>query len=170
MARGSGVPSGGHTESDLADANLGLGTTVAPVGRVPGTGPAPRGRERRRAARFETVGDLPGQTHLDEPLALLDISLGGFSAEVPIPLTPGVKYPVRFMFDDHVVVLSATVIYCSGRKDGDTSPYYVCGFAFVEQSARDREAIVRAVNTQTKVAGKVDALISACAEAPKEKP
>ena len=97
------------------------------------TGPGPlAGRENRTTLRFEARGRIAG--HLigsNQPVFVLNLSLGGFAAEVPDAVAPG-AHVVRLTTADHTAtLLEARRVYCRPVARPDGSRRYLAGFEFI---------------------------------------
>jgi hypothetical protein len=96
--------------------------------------------ERRRLIRLPVVRPVTGfAISLNEPVALQDISGGGFSVLAAFELKPGTAYEFQFPVPPHPVVVEARLVYAM-RVSGNQASAYWLGLEFVD-SQRDQTAI-----------------------------
>jgi hypothetical protein len=115
---------------------------------------APFGAERRAFPRFRVRDRILG--HLidaDRPVRLRDIGFGGFATETVEPLPLGGVHPVRLTAeDDQTVTLKARALHNWPSCFDDGTPCFVTGFAFIDNTAEDRDRIERLIGFVTSFA------------------
>jgi hypothetical protein len=93
----------------------------------------------RASPRLDVVDQIRGQlVSFGVQLLIREISFGGFSTEGPVAFEPGDQHTFRFTtLAGRDVLIRARVIYSRdlGRFRG--LPFYVTGFAFIEDPHRD---------------------------------
>lgn len=106
--------------------------------------PAPA--ERRRAPRVKAVSLLHGYwIELDMPVRVLDISLGGFAVESPIPFPTGSEQTFLFSTGDG----RETLVRCQCRNvrttEVDGATISVAGFEFLPQPEENLQVVAETV-------------------------
>jgi hypothetical protein len=90
------------------------------------------GKEQRTTLRFDVHGGLDG--HLvttNRPMAIKNLGLGGFAADVAIPVAAG-SHLVRFTTSDRTATLLETrSVYCRPIREPGVARRYAAGFEFV---------------------------------------
>jgi hypothetical protein len=101
-----------------------------------------RTTDRRQTPRFrvdDQIGAVDQQA--GQPLAMVDISLGGFLATSPVPIGIGAVRQIEFTCrdDDWSTALRARVAYNHRRAPvtADGQVIYLIGFAFLDIGQRD---------------------------------
>src|SRR5438128_144684 len=110
-------------------------------------GVTPAVTERRRSVRVEVVGGIQGETQPDNlPVALLNVSDGGFLMRTPISYLVGDIHKFRFTTDSDLIVLRARVAHVMRVTTNGTASYMI-GAEFVDHQINAcAEAIDRLVN------------------------
>jgi hypothetical protein len=97
---------------------------------------------RRRDLRLQVLGQLYGHTvPLDVPMAVENLSAGGFAAVSPVPFRAGTPHQFRFTTaQGREVSVHATAVHCMRCVAPTGEPRYLIGFEFI-QLQDDRAAI-----------------------------
>jgi hypothetical protein len=92
---------------------------------------------RRRYPRLDVDGCLPARdvTH-NVAMTVEDVSLGGFRALSPVPMTTGSVHAFEIAVEGRAVPLSAQVVYC--RPASQVGGAYVIGWRWDDQAATAR--------------------------------
>lgn len=119
------------------------------------TPPRPRGTppNRRRFPRLQVLGLIDGfLMPLDVPLAIIELSSGGFSVRGGTAFPPGARHHFRFTTSlEREVTLDATAIHCRLVEAGTHGEIaYVTGFEFAS-NARNDEAVAVLIDTLSSV-------------------
>jgi hypothetical protein len=95
------------------------------------------GRDRRRTPRIEVLSQFHGQSvTLGVPVALLDISLGGFRIETSVVFPLGAIHEFRFtMADGKAIEVRARVLHCGIHSSTRGVLRYSAGLEFVNGPA-----------------------------------
>src|SRR5262249_1275229 len=101
--------------------------------------------DRRHRSRVEVLERVQGELRaLAMPVALLNLSQGGFLMQVPVAFTVGGCHDFRFTaLGTNPIVLSARVIHTTSATDGSAA--YLVGLEFVEvdeNTERDIDALI----------------------------
>jgi hypothetical protein len=107
---------------------------------------SPNPAERRRSPRVKAVSLLHGYwVELDMPVRVLDISLGGFAVESPIPFPTGSEQTFLFSTGDG----RETLVRCQCRNvrtaEANGATISVAGFQFLPQPEEDLRVVIEAV-------------------------
>lgn len=92
------------------------------------------GKERRRTPRIEATRPVTVRpSGFGTDFSVIDLSLGGFRARGPLPLTAGATFIFKFVGDDHSgrVPLAAKVVFCRQLHDGPKKLFEM-GLEFVK--------------------------------------
>ncbi len=102
---------------------------------------------RRRDLRLQILGQLYGQLlALDVPLAVQNLSGGGFAVESPIPFYTGTSHQFRFTTNEgRSVTVTAQVVHCMRFLSPAGEPRFLAGFEFVREA--DDTATQAAIDT-----------------------
>ena len=95
--------------------------------------------ERRRSPRIEMLGRVQGHSvSLDQPITVLEMSLGGMSIETGFPLEIGSVHVFRLTLGDGATIevtarvrVSGRVMHTRSTGDADKAAY-VTGMQFVD--------------------------------------
>jgi hypothetical protein len=87
---------------------------------------------RRRDLRLQVLGQLYGHVvALDVPLAVENVSGGGFAVVSPIPFQAGTSHQFRFTTaQDRTVTVTAHAIHCMRCVAPTGEPRFLIGFEF----------------------------------------
>jgi hypothetical protein len=115
----------------------------------------PRGTppNRRRFPRLQVLGLVDGYLlPLDVPLAVIELSTGGFSVRGATPFPPGSRHHFRFTTgQDQEVTIDATAVHCRLVQAGtDGHIAYISGFEFSSDPRTD-EAVAVLIDTLSSV-------------------
>jgi len=95
--------------------------------------------ERRRSPRIEMLGRVKGHSmSLDQPITVLEMSLGGMSIETEFPMEVGSLHAFRLTLGDGATIEVTARVRVSGRvmhtrSTGDGEQLlYVTGLQFVD--------------------------------------
>lgn len=110
--------------------------------------------ERRRGRRVEVLGQLHGRVvALKVPIAVRNLSTGGFSIEAPLAFPRHAIHTFRFTTaEGHEVVIDAESIRCIRASRQDADPVYVTGFEFVGSGEASRGQIDSLVESMSEAA------------------
>jgi len=100
--------------------------------------------DRRLDVRLEVAGGLRARVvdDSDRPVAVREVSLGGFSIQAPMAFALGSTHEFEFDVDAHEPLrLRARVAHCRRVKGAADVATYIAGFAFVADSESVRAAI-----------------------------
>jgi hypothetical protein len=95
--------------------------------------------ERRKYPRIDTVGGIQGHiVTQDKPIAILEMSLGGFSIETTVSFPLGAIHYFRLTpaHGGEPLMVSARVIHSLHASGPDGSAHYFTGFKFVTDEAQ----------------------------------
>ena len=97
---------------------------------------------RRRDLRLQVLGQLYGHVvAMDVPMAVENLSAGGFAAVSPIPFQAGTSHQFRFtMAHGRTVTVEAHTVHCMRCVAPTGEPRYLIGFEFV-RGADDQAAL-----------------------------
>jgi len=98
--------------------------------------------DRRESPRLEVLERVQGELRaLEMPVALLNLSRGGFMMQSPIAFIVGGSHDVRFTAaGKEPILLSARVIHTM-RATASGSASYMVGLEFVDTDAETQQAI-----------------------------
>ncbi len=97
------------------------------------------GKEQRTALRFDTYGRLSAQLVVSQrPMAIRNVGLGGFSADVDIPVSGGGHVVQLITPDRKTTLLEARNVYCLPLRAEPGRGRYSAGFEFVRPPETDR--------------------------------
>jgi len=96
-------------------------------------------QERRRSPRIEMLGRVQGHSvSLDQPITVLEMSLGGMSIETGFPLEVGSLHAFRLTLGDGATIevtarvrVSGLVMHTRSTSEGDKVAF-VTGLQFVD--------------------------------------
>ena len=101
-------------------------------------------QERRRSPRIEMLGRVQGHSvSLDQPITVLEMSLGGMSIETGFPLEVGSLHAFRLTLGDGATIEVTARVRVSGlvmhtRSTGDADRVaFVTGLQFVDDDEDD---------------------------------
>ncbi len=109
----------------------------------------PRG-DRRRADRFEVVGDLWGNAGTVEALAIRNVSVGGLLVESRRPLPVDGRYRVRLVLGPVAGEAYARVSRVSSATDETRRERYLIGLEFLDLPPALEEHIRQLVAVETR--------------------
>ena len=91
------------------------------------------GDNRRRDIRIQILGQLYGQVvALDVPLAVQNLSAGGFAVDSPLQFHTGTSHQFRFTLDrGRTVKVGAQAVHCLRVRTPDGATRFLAGFEFV---------------------------------------
>ena len=94
---------------------------------------------RRRDLRLQILGQLYGYVvALDVPLAVQNLSPGGFAIESPIPFATGTSHQFRFTTDQQrPIVIGARTVHCMRYVTPRGQATYLIGFEFLFEPDAD---------------------------------
>lgn len=120
---------------------------------MPATQPSPQ--ERRRTPRARTRGGLYGQlVSLDLAISVLDLSFGGFSADLPVQLPQGESHEVLFRpISGEPMTLLARVAHVRPLPRPGNAPRWVTGFAFEHAHPDSRRRVNLLIDQVATVLG-----------------
>jgi hypothetical protein len=100
---------------------------------------------RRKNLRIEILGQLYGHVvALDVPLAVQNLSAGGFAVDSPIPFYAGTSHQLRFTTSEgQSVSIGAQTAHCLRVRTPQGDTRYLVGFEFTREAddPGDKEAI-----------------------------
>jgi hypothetical protein len=107
---------------------------------------------RRRDLRLQILGQLYGHVvALDVPLAVRNLSAGGFAIESPVPFRAGASHQFRFTTDqDRSIIVSARAIHCMRYVAPNVEEQFLVGFEFLREP--DAEAASEAIDALLETA------------------
>jgi len=122
--------------------------TAAPESRLPE-------ESRRSDLRLQVLGQLYGHVvAFDVPLAVQNISAGGFAVDSPIPFSSGTSHRFRFTTNDgRTILVHAQTVHCLRVRTPDGDTRYLAGFEFICEPDDDR--------AREGIAALIDAALSA---------
>jgi PilZ domain len=105
------------------------------------------GPERRRYPRIEMLNRIQGQSmSLNLPVAVLDMSTGGFSMQTGVIFHVGAVHRFRLTPDrGEPIVTSARIVHCMRARDPNDSTHYFSGLQFVADETGDELRAVEAL-------------------------
>jgi len=125
------------------------------MAHVPASVPPTAESCRRRDLRLQILGQLYGHTvALDVPLAVQNLSAGGFAIDSPIPFQAGTEHQFRFTTEKgQAVTVTAQVVHSMRCPSPAREARYLVGFEFVRESDADgsKEAIDTLLDTALSV-------------------
>jgi hypothetical protein len=102
-------------------------------------------RERRDLERTPILGSLPGEVMVYQPMAILEIGLGGATVETAFPLQLDSLHDLRLRLGERSVVLKGRVVQSQVTDVDQEAVLYRSGLEFIEAPARVRTAIAEYV-------------------------
>lgn len=108
--------------------------------------------ERRRGHRVQVLGQLHGRAvALRVPIAVRDLSTGGFSVEAPLAFPRHAVHTFRFTTPEgSEVMIDAESIRCVRASRPDDDPMYVTGFEFIASGDASRVQIDSLVESMSE--------------------
>src|SRR5262249_36873623 len=110
--------------------------------------------DRRSHVRFDVVGTLYGLLETTETTRVLNISPHGALVDSPLPAALDSTQLVRFILDDHPLVVDARVRHVGRTRGEEGAPGYTIGLEFVPPLTPvppSLERIIGESNQETKV-------------------
>jgi hypothetical protein len=110
---------------------------------------------RRTDLRLQVLGQLYGHVvAFDVPLAVQNISAGGFAVDSPIPFYSGTSHRFRFTTNHgRTILVHAQTAHCLRVRTPEGETRYLAGFEFICEPDDDR--------AREAIAALIDAALSA---------
>lgn len=105
--------------------------------------------DRRKKARFEIVGRLPGTLATERRVQILNLSASGALIETPTPFQPETEFNIVLESDRHLATLRARVRHVRPTHFDDG---YLVGLEFLEVGPADLERLLATVSNDGPVA------------------
>jgi hypothetical protein len=101
--------------------------------------------ENKRDNERVPVVSLNGEVKVYQPMAILDISVGGAQVETPFPLQLDSLHDFRISLEDRSIILKGRIAYCHIGELREGVVLYRSGIEFVEMSEHVQTAIAHFV-------------------------
>ncbi len=105
----------------------------------------PAENERRTTERVHTEGKLPSQIVFDVDTDVVQISVGGMTVNVPLPLEVGSQYPFTLGIEGENLEISGVVRNCDPGSTDQPPLTYRVGVEFCKLTERQKKIFVEFV-------------------------
>ncbi len=107
----------------------------------PEPAPAPIPDNKRDGERVPVTGLVRGEVKVFQPVAILDISVGGAQIETPFPLQLDSLHDFRLSLGERSVVVKGRIAHCHIGELNEGTVLYRTGVEFIEPSDHAQIAI-----------------------------
>ncbi|PYR62016.1 MAG: hypothetical protein DMF85_00730 [Acidobacteria bacterium] len=118
----------------------------------------PKPDDKRDRERVPVPGLVHGEVKVFQPMAILDISVGGAQIETPFPLQLDSLHDFRLSLGDRSVVVKGRIAHCHIGELNEGTVLYRTGVEFIEPSEHAQNAI-RAFVEALKTAQEMPAIL-----------